>query len=51
MAADSPRTPHTVLLALFWDIHLVFGLTIDVALLAVAVTRPHWAKQSIGEGG
>jgi len=26
-----PRTPHTVLLALFWDIHLVFGLAIDVA--------------------
>jgi hypothetical protein len=50
-AADSPRTPHTVLLALFWDIHLVFGLAIDVALIAVAVTRPHWAEQSIGEGG
>jgi hypothetical protein len=30
------------LLVLFWDIHLVFGLAIDVALLAVAVTRPPW---------
>ena len=39
------------LLVLFWDIHLVFGLAIDVALLAVAVTRPprggtgHWRRR------
>jgi len=26
-----------VLLVLFWDIHLVFGLVIDVVLLAVVV--------------
>jgi len=40
-----------VLLVLFWDIHLVFGLAIDVALLAVAATRPPLAEQVIGAGG
>jgi len=40
-----------VLLVLFWDTHLVFGLAIDVALLAVAVTHPRWAEQLIGGGG
>lgn len=40
-----------VLLVLFWDIHLVFGLAIDVAIFAVTVTRPHWAQQLIGAGG
>jgi len=40
-----------VLLVLFWDIHLVFGLAIDVALLAVVVARPPWAEQVIGAGG
>lgn len=41
----------TVLLVAFWDIHLVFGLAIDVAIFAVTVTRPHWAQQLIGAGG
>jgi hypothetical protein len=36
------------LLVVFWDIRLVFGLAIDVALLAIAVTRPHWAEQLLG---
>ena len=40
-----------VLLVLFWDIHLVFGLAMDVALLAVVVARPPWAEQVIGAGG
>jgi hypothetical protein len=40
-----------VLLVLFWDIHLVFGLAIDLALLAVAVARPPWAEQVIRAGG
>ena len=40
-----------VLLVLFWDIHLVFGLAIDLALLTVVVARPPWAGQVIGAGG
>jgi len=40
-----------VLLVAFWDVHLVFGFAIDVALVAVAVTRPYWAQQLIGAGG
>jgi len=40
-----------VLLVLFWDIHLVVGLAIDLALLAVVVVRPPWAEQVIGAGG
>jgi hypothetical protein len=36
------------LLVVFWDIRLVFGLAIDVALLTIAVTRPHWAEQLMG---
>lgn len=38
------------LLILFWDKQLVFGLAIDVALIAVAVTRPHWVEQLVGGG-
>jgi len=37
-----------MLLVAFWDIHLVFGLAIDAAIFAVALTRPHWAQQLIG---
>lgn len=36
------------LLVVFWDIRLVLGLAIDVALLTIAVTRPHWAEQLLG---
>ena len=35
------------LLAAFWDTGLVIGIGIDVALLAVAVTRPGWADRLI----
>lgn len=31
-----------VLLILFWNTWLVFGIAIDTALLAVAVIRPDW---------
>jgi hypothetical protein len=37
-----------VLLVVFWDLRLVFGLAIDVALLTIAVTRPDWAEQLVG---
>jgi len=40
-----------VLLVVFWNRWLVFGLAIDVALVVVAVTRPHWAQQLVGGGG
>jgi hypothetical protein len=38
------------LLAVFWNVQIVFGLAIDVALIVVAVTRPHWARQFVGGG-
>lgn len=41
----------TVLLVAFWDIHLVFGFALDVAIFAVAAARPYWAEQLIGTGG
>ncbi|MET7770171.1 hypothetical protein [Nocardia sp. NPDC005366] len=41
----------TVLLVAFWDIHLVFGLALDVAIFVVATTRPHWTEQLIGARG
>lgn len=37
-----------VLLVVFWRHQLVFGLALDVAILVVAVTRPHWAQQLVG---
>jgi hypothetical protein len=40
-----------VLLDAFWDIHLVFGLAIDVAIFTIAMTHPHCAQQLIGPGG
>ena len=36
------------LLAAFWDTMLVIGIGIDVALLAIAVTRPAWADRLVG---
>jgi len=39
-----------VLLVVFWNTSLVFGLAIDVALVVVAVTRPHWAQPLFGGG-
>jgi hypothetical protein len=34
-----------VLLILFWNTWLVFGIGIDIALLAVAVIRPDWVER------
>jgi hypothetical protein len=34
-----------LLLVLFWDRQLVFGLAIDAALIAVAVWQPVWLQQ------
>lgn len=31
-----------VLLVMFWDIHLVFGLVLDIALITLALVRPSW---------
>lgn len=33
------------LLASFWSWSLVFGVLIDVALIAIAVIRPEWADR------
>lgn len=40
-----------VLLVAFWSTQLILGLAIDVALLVVALTGPHWAQQFVGAGG
>ena len=39
-----------VLLVMFWNRWLGFGLAIDVALLVIAVNDPHWAQQ-LSAGG
>lgn len=39
-----------LLLILFWNTWLALGLAIDLALLAIAVLRPHWAEQLVGGG-
>lgn len=39
-----------LLLILFWNPWLVLGLAIDLALLAIAVLRPHWAEQLVSGG-
>lgn len=33
------------LLTAFWDVHLVFGLILDLAVIVVAVMRPAWTQQ------
>ncbi|KAB7740645.1 hypothetical protein GA707_19020 [Nostocoides sp. F2B08] len=40
----------TVLLLLFWNWHLVFGLVINAALVVGAVVRPAWLEQFMGGG-
>jgi hypothetical protein len=32
------------LLITFWNPHLAFGLTLDAAIIVIAVSRPHWAQ-------
>jgi hypothetical protein len=39
----------TVLLVVFWNSQLVFGLAINVALIAVVVTQPGWADRLTGQ--
>lgn len=34
-----------VLLITFWNARLAFGLALDVTLIGIAATRPHWAQQ------
>ena len=36
-------TLSVVLLVAYWDTQLVFGIVIDLALLAAAIIRPDWA--------
>lgn len=40
----------SLLLLLFWDWHLIFGLVINAALVAGAVVRPAWLEQFMGGG-
>jgi hypothetical protein len=37
-----------VLLALFWNSHLFFGIFIDVALIALAAIQPGWIEKIVG---
>ncbi|MGZ4625022.1 MAG: hypothetical protein ACXV3S_01845 [Kineosporiaceae bacterium] len=39
-----------VLLIAFWHSHLAFGLALDVALIVIAATRPHWTQQFLTAG-
>ncbi len=39
-----------LLLVLFWDWHLVFGVVIDVLLIAGALLRPDWLADFMGGG-
>lgn len=34
------------LLIAFWDVHLVFGLTLDLVIIVVAVMHPSWTQQT-----
>ncbi|MHB8059417.1 MAG: hypothetical protein ACYDHO_01125 [Gaiellaceae bacterium] len=36
------------LLVAFWSSHLVVGIGIDVALIALAATRPEWVEKIVG---
>jgi hypothetical protein len=33
------------LLIAFWELHLFFGLILDVGLIAIALARPDWSQQ------
>ncbi|HEY5160421.1 MAG TPA: hypothetical protein VII83_05040 [Gaiellaceae bacterium] len=37
-----------VLLVAFWNSRLSFGICIDLALIALAVTRPEWIEKFVG---
>ena len=36
------------LLVAFWNSHLFWGIGIDVALIALAATRPEWVEKIVG---
>jgi hypothetical protein len=36
------------LLVAFWNSHLFVGIGIDLALVALAVTRPEWIEKIVG---
>ena len=36
------------LLAAFWNSHLIAGIGIDLALIALAATRPEWVEKIVG---
>ena len=37
-----------VLLVAFWNSHFFVGIGIDIALIALAVTRPEWIEKFVG---
>lgn len=37
-----------VLLGVFWNLYLLFGVVIDAAVLATALIRPDWVERAIG---
>lgn len=37
-----------VLLVVFWNARLVFGITIDIALAALALLQPTWMDTAVG---
>jgi hypothetical protein len=39
------------LLVAFWDNHLVFGIALDIALIAVVVLQPEWTAHPAQNGG
>lgn len=48
---NGPRTytgRSLVTLITFWNARLILGVVIDLALIAVAVTRPEWAERIAG---
>lgn len=43
--AIAAATTSLVLLVTFWDNHLVVGVTINLAMIALAAMRPEWTQQ------
>ncbi|HEX2704341.1 MAG TPA: hypothetical protein VHM65_01170 [Candidatus Lustribacter sp.] len=48
--AIGAATVSAVLLVLFWNWHLVFGLVIDAALVVLAIVQPRWLDQVMTRG-
>jgi hypothetical protein len=45
MLATAGAAASLALLVAFWDTRLLFGVVVDVALLALVVTRPGWTDR------